>query len=85
MEEYKTTINVYLNGAGVLYHVKEDVETVKYALLKCSDLWSNGGFYLPASFYDVLHGGEILPMVTINPSNCASVEIYESFYARKGK
>ena len=85
MNEYKKTININLNGAGVQYHVKEDVETVKYALLQCSDLGSSGGFYLPAVFTNVKHVDEILPMVIINPLNCASIEIYESCFARKGK
>jgi hypothetical protein len=85
MDEYKTTINIYLNGAGVVYHVKQDVETVKYAFLQCSDLVSSGGFYIPAIFTDVKHRDEIIPMVIINPANCASIEIYESYSVRKGK
>ena len=85
MNEYKTTININLNGAGVQYHVKEDVETVKYALLQCSDLGSSGGFYLPAVFTNVKHVDRILPMVIINPLNCASIEIYESCFAGNGK
>jgi hypothetical protein len=79
MEEYKTTINVYLNGAGVQYHVKEDVETVK----KMFELLGYEREFL--IFYDVKHRDEIIPMIIINPANCASVEIYESYFARKGK
>ena len=85
MNEYKTTININLNGAGVQYHVKEDVENVKYKFIQCSDLVSNGGFYIPVVLFDVKQRDEIIPMVIINPSNCASVEIYESYSVRKGK
>jgi hypothetical protein len=79
MNEYKTTINFYLNGAGVQYHVKEDVEVVKHNLKE--NVWQ----CIPTTFYDVKHRDEIIPMVIINPANCASVEIYESYFARKGK
>ena len=79
MNEYKTTININLNGAGVQYHVKEDVETVK-KMFKLVD--SERPFFI---LYSVQHRDEILPMVLINPSNCATIEIYESCFARKGK
>lgn len=78
MEEYKTTININLNGAGVQYHVKEDVENVKYKFIHCSDLLGSGGFYILVVLFDVKQRDEILPMVIINPAHCASVEIFEN-------
>ena len=79
MNEYKTTININLNGAGVQYHVKEDVETVK-RMIELVD--SEREFLI---LYQVQRYDEIIPMVIINPSNCASVEIYECHSVIKGK
>ena len=79
MNEYKTTININLNGAGFEYHVKEDVETVK-RMIELLD--SEREFLI---LYQVQRYDEIIPMVIINPLNCASLEIYESYSARKGK
>ena len=83
MEEYKTTININLNGAGVQYHVKEDVETV-IIMFKNIDYDGSGQGFKYIWFYDVKERDEILPMVIINPLNCASIEVYESYSVRKG-
>ena len=84
MNEYKTTIKINLNIYNVLYHVKEDIETVKI-MFNNIDYDGRGQGFKYIWFYDVKHRDEILPMVIINPLNCASIEIYENLYAGKGK
>lgn len=85
MNKYKTTINICLNGAGIQYHVKEDVETVKNAFRRWEDSANNDEFCTPPIFTDVMYWDEILPMVIINPAGCATIEIYKIYSARKGK
>jgi hypothetical protein len=76
MEGYKTIININLNGAGMLYRVKEDIKSVKNMFEKL-DYGTGIGFKF-VIFYNALENNiRLIEMLFINPSNCASVEIYE--------
>jgi len=76
MEGYKTIININLNGAGMLYRVKEDIKSVKN-MFENLDYGTGQGFKF-VIFYNVIENGRrVIDMLFINPSNCASVEIYE--------
>ena len=77
MGEYKTIINVNLDGAGVTYYVKEDTNNVKN-MFENIDFGTGEGFKFVV-LYDAMKNRDlIIKMLMINPSSCASVEIYEN-------
>ena len=68
MENYKTKISVNLNGAGELYYVNESCdEVIKSFEQSPCVMFENASIY-----------GRKIKLLILNPSNCASVEIFEN-------
>lgn len=68
MENYKTKINVNLNGAGELYYVNQSCDEVVDAFEQSSCvMFKNAAVY-----------GREIELLVINPSNCASVEVFKN-------
>ena len=77
MEGYKTKINIYLNGAGFTYYLKEDYEVVKNDFYSMLQISVQNGFAMNLVYQNAMGDGGQIDLLTLNPINCASVEIYE--------
>jgi hypothetical protein len=78
MEDYKTKINVILNGAGCTYYLKESYEVVKKDFYSMLQISVQNGFAMNLVYQNAMRDGVQIDLLTLNPINCASVEVYEN-------